>query len=256
MAERRFSIGEYIFRIGDPADGVYRVISGEVRVERNGHRIGLHGPGDILGDSGFLVADDREDDAIAAGPVAVEFLSRNVFIERLTRSPHLLGPLIGPLFDFEDVSAFDPLDGADTAIEPHGPESGGYATVRGADLRVLLVADSDTTRAMLGQPEVLVEELPYRVGRQADGEGKATFSDVNLILSDRRPFNVSRRHFAIEDDHGVVSIRDFGSYHGTTVNGIRLGGENQPRSMQLTPGENELIVGRPESPIRFRVIVG
>jgi hypothetical protein len=50
-------------------------------------------------------------------------------------------------------------------------------------------------------------------------------------------------------------IRDFGSYHGTTVNGMTLGGEGRPRTAPLMTRESELIAGKPESPFRFRIVV-
>ena len=92
------------------------------------------------------------------------------------------------------------------------------------------------------------------VGR-AGGEGKDTYTDVDLALEDRRPFNLSRRHFSIEEEDGALIIRDFGSYHGTTVNGTTLGGEGRPRTAPLMTGESELITGKPDSPFRFRIVV-
>ena len=37
MTDRQFSDGEYIFRVGDPADGVFRIESGEVRLQGGGN---------------------------------------------------------------------------------------------------------------------------------------------------------------------------------------------------------------------------
>ena len=56
-------------------------------------------------------------------------------------------------------------------------------------------------------------------------------------------------------EDGALIIRDFGSYHGTTVNGTTLGGEGRPRTAPLMTGESELITGEPDSPFRFRIVV-
>lgn len=51
-------------------------------------------------------------------------------------------------------------------------------------------------------------------------------------------------------------MRDHGSYHGTTVNGMSLGGEGRPHTAPLKTGVNELVAGKPHSPFRFRIFVG
>ena len=97
--------------------------------------------------------------------------------------------------------------------------------------------------------------LPFRVGRlPVPGEAEPT--EVNdLRLSDTRPFNVSRDHFAIERVSDGVQVRDRGSYLGTIVNGIPVGGHRHVATVPLTVGENEVVAGGPKSPFRFRVIV-
>jgi CRP-like cAMP-binding protein len=83
MAERRFSNDEYIFKAGDPADGVFRIRAGKIRLSRDG-RSGLPGgerraPGEIFGDDGFLTGDARDSDARAVDDVSVDFLRRTNF---------------------------------------------------------------------------------------------------------------------------------------------------------------------------------
>ncbi|MGB0632931.1 MAG: FHA domain-containing protein, partial [Alphaproteobacteria bacterium] len=73
---------------------------------------------------------------------------------------------------------------------------------------------------------------------------------------DKRPFNLSRRHFAIEQLNGALIVRDCGSYHGTTLNGMILGGQDRPQTAPLMTGESELVAGKPDSPFRFCIIVG
>ena len=44
MSDRQFSNGELIYRMGDPADGVYRVRSGGVRLQWGGDTAQLETP--------------------------------------------------------------------------------------------------------------------------------------------------------------------------------------------------------------------
>jgi FHA domain-containing protein len=97
--------------------------------------------------------------------------------------------------------------------------------------------------------------LPFRVGRLPVA-GEAQPLEVNdLQLSDTRPFHVSRDHFAIERGPDGVQVRDRGSYVGTIVNGVQIGGHRHVATVPLAVGENEVVAGSPKSPFRFRVVV-
>ncbi len=100
-----------------------------------------------------------------------------------------------------------------------------------------------------------LDRLPFRVGRLPVA-GEAQPREVNdLHLSDARPFNVSRSHFAIEYIPDGVQVRDRGSCLGTIVNGVPVGGHRHVATVPLSVGENEVVAGGPKSPFRFRVVV-
>jgi len=97
--------------------------------------------------------------------------------------------------------------------------------------------------------------LPFRVGR-IPVAGEAQPLEVNdLQLSDTEPFHVSRDHFAIERGPDGVQVRDRGSYVGTIVNKVQVGGDRHVATVPLAVGENEVVAGSPRSPFRFRVVV-
>lgn len=253
MVERSFSDGQYFFRAGDAADGVYRVRSGAVRIER---RLAAGPPvtvmlraGEIFGETGFLTGDARDGDAVAVGDGSVDVLRRNEFLALLTGHPDLIAPLFGRVFALADPSA---APSAAPSATPSAPEPA--AAVRAVG-RIRMVPDGRRVRAIVGADEIAIDRLPFRIGRTPDGEGRTTYVDVDLALDDRRPFNLSRRHFAIEDEGDGLVVRDFGSYHGTTVNGLTIGGQGRPKTAPLRTGESELIAGKPDSPFRFRIIV-
>jgi len=50
-------------------------------------------------------------------------------------------------------------------------------------------------------------------------------------------------------------VRDRGSYVGTIVNSLRVGGDRHVGTVPLAVGENEVVAGSPSSPFRFRVVV-
>jgi len=103
--------------------------------------------------------------------------------------------------------------------------------------------------------DLRLTHLPFRVGRRPVA-GEAQPIEMNdLQLSDTMPFNVSRDHFAIERVPDGVQVRDRGSHVGTIVNGVRIGGHHHVATAPLAVGENEVVVGSPMSPFRFRVVV-
>ena len=252
MTERQFSDGALIYRQGDPADGVYRVRSGSVRLRRvSGDKAELAhlGADSVFGEDGFLTGETRETDAVAVGDVQVEFLRRNEFLAILSVQPHLLSPIFEPVFNLvrpvtESVTQAATESATAPAVAP---------APRSPDIRLLL--DGRRLRSALGVEEIAVNELPFKIGRSPSGEGKDTYDDVNLAIDDARPFNLSRRHFSIEKENGALIVRDCGSYHGTTLNGQILGGEGRPLSAPLMSGESELVAGRSDSPFRFRILV-
>jgi hypothetical protein len=264
VVERRYKDGETIFRTGEAADGVYRVRSGCVRLDRAGgaSRITLRA-GEIFGESGFLTGAERDWSAVAVGDVTVDFLRRNEFLALLTDSPELIAPLFGSVFarieeavtaaGAPDPAAYAPSgNGSDAADDP----AEGAAASSGLPIgRVRMIPDGKRVRSILGRDEIVVDRFPFSIGRTPDGEGKTTYTDVSLSIDDRRPYNLSRRHFAIDEDRGALIVRDFGSYHGTTVNGLALGGEGKPKTAPLRTGESSLVAGKPDSPFRFRIIV-
>tara|TARA_R110002126_G_scaffold65068_2_gene166123 strand:+ start:3315 stop:4088 length:774 start_codon:yes stop_codon:yes gene_type:complete len=256
MTDRQFSDGEYIFRVGDPADGVFRIESGEVRLQGGGNGGGsaaVCGGGDVFGGDGLLTGDTRTTDAVAVGPVTVAYLRRNEFLAILTLQPTLLSPVFAPVFDLvaDSMNGMARVNGG--AAPDSWPAAPAAATTGGAGVR--LFVDSKRLRSALGTDEIEIPDLPFRIGRTASGEGKDTYTDINLALPDSRPFNLSRRHFSIEEEDGALVVRDFGSYHGTTVNGLTLGGEGRPRTAPLMTGESVLVAGKPNSPFRFRILV-
>ena len=255
MTGRQYSDGEYIYRAGDPADGVYRVRTGQVTVKRSGATSVL-GPGEYFGEAGFLTGDNRSADVIAHSAVTVDFLRRNEFLAILSLNPSLVAPLISGVFDLVDRTLqaeqpAQPLEdvSAETAVNGSAAES----TV--PEGTIVMIPDGKRVQALVGSEEVRIERRPFRIGRAANGEGKDTYFDIDLALDDKRPFNLSRRHFSIELIDGSLIVRDCGSYHGTTLNGMILGGQDRPQTAPLLTGESELVAGKPDSPFRFRIIV-
>ena len=120
---------------------------------------------------------------------------------------------------------------------------------------VVLFGLTPAAAVFLPAPALRLARLPFRVGR-IPVAGEAQPLEVNdLQLSDTKPFHVSRNHFAIERGPDGVQVRDRGSYLGTIVNSLQIGGDQHVGTVPLAVGENEVVAGSPKSPFRFRVVV-
>jgi FHA domain-containing protein len=112
-----------------------------------------------------------------------------------------------------------------------------------------------TPAAAVAARALRLAHLPFRVGRLPVAGEAQPIEGNDLQLSDTKPFNVSRNHFAIERGPDGVQVRDCGSYVGTIVNGVQIGGHRHIATGRLAVGENEVVAGGPRSPFRFRVVV-
>jgi CRP/FNR family cyclic AMP-dependent transcriptional regulator len=96
---RRLVPGEVLFEKGDPADALYGVRRGTIRIEtgaEGGERLILNvlGPGDLFGEIALLDGQPRTADAMAAEPCELFLLRRNDFLSFIEREPRIAIRLI------------------------------------------------------------------------------------------------------------------------------------------------------------------
>ena len=103
----------------------------------------------------------------------------------------------------------------------------------------------------IGKDLITIDRFPFLVGRQSSRTSEAMDPPVSLAVSDNQPFQLSRRHFMINQDEDGIIVRDCGSHNGTIVNGVLLGGSSIGSRAVLVSGENEIIAGTLISPFQF-----
>lgn len=93
---RRLRSGQYLWRVGDPENGLAFVVEGLLRIGMpgsDGEEITLHvvGPGECMGEPGiYAAAADRRTDARAAGPALVATIASASVRAALERSPEAM----------------------------------------------------------------------------------------------------------------------------------------------------------------------
>src|SRR6476661_5989026 len=247
MNRARFAEGQDLFKEGDPADSVFRLLSGAVDILRDldGDPIllGTIGAGQFIGEMGVVENRPRSATARAASEVEVEILTPTEFLDQIAGSPRAARELIQRLSQ-RLCEADDRIVNDERRSRP------AHETRKDADSQTAvelvnnayLAAKTPWLQRQLHAPLGL-GELPFTVGRgPVAGEGPPQLQP-DLKLDDTVPFRLSRNHFMIERRDGSYYVRDLRSTLGTIVNGQPIGEHFRHDDAPLRVGENEVIAG-------------
>jgi hypothetical protein len=259
MNRAHFAEGQVLFREGDPADSVFRLLSGAVDILRELHGdpilLGTIGAGQFIGEMGVVENRPRNATARAASEVDVEILTPTEFFDQITGSPRAVRELIQRLSRR--------LREADDRIVNDERRSGrAQGTRKDADSQTAvesvnnayLTAKNPWLRTQFHAPLGL-GDLPFVVGRGPVAREGLPPLQPDLKLDDTAPFRLSRNHFMIEKRDGNYFVRDLRSTLGTIVNGEPIGDHFRGDEAPLRAGENEVIAGGVNSPFVFSVSI-
>jgi hypothetical protein len=247
MQEILFADSEQIYRVGDRADAIFSVLSGFVILRRpdpgGASREQLLGPGGVFGAADVLAGTVRTATALAHGEaVVLAHLPEsvlNTMIDRPEAADAMVAALLTTLIraNFTDKEELPSI----------GPNA------------VRLIPLEQTLIDQMGDRPLTIDRFPFFIGRKSANKDAYIDGAIDgpeaLILQDRRPFRLSRRHFSIEREDDRYIVCDHRSFHGTIVNGVALSANGGGLKRPLDPGENEIIAGDAESPFRFACIV-
>ena len=214
MGEVRFGPGEVVFHEGDPSRTVLLIEEGEVEVAKAAGAgevlLGTVGPGEFVGEMGVIEGRPRNATVRARGLVRGEMLERRLFLERVSRDPRLA---FGALLRLsERLHAADERL-ADAAA--HSPEET-HATAPAdavsavADDRLVLIAASEALAGRMPAEGVVIDRLPFVVGRWVAAGERWPGGAVQFELEDTSPYRLSRRHFAVVAGVEVASLANSG----------------------------------------------
>jgi CRP/FNR family transcriptional regulator, cyclic AMP receptor protein len=259
MTRTHFAEGQILFREGDPADGVFRLISGTVDVlrELDGDPIllGTVGAGQFIGEMGVVENRPRSATVRAASEVEVEFLTPTEFVDEIAGSPRTARELIQRLSqrlrEADDRIVND--EGRSGRAQGNRKNANDQAAVLSLN-NAYLAAKSPWLQRCFHTP-VELGDLPFVVGRRPGAGEAPPLWQPDLLLDDTAPFRLSRDHFIIEKRDGRYHVRDLCSTLGTIVNGEPIGDHFRTDDAPLRAGENEVIAGGVGSPFAFSVFV-
>jgi CRP/FNR family transcriptional regulator, cyclic AMP receptor protein len=259
MNRAQFAEGQVLFREGDLADSVFRLICGAVNILRDLDDdpilLGTIDAGQFIGEMGVVENRPRNATARAASEVEVEIFTPVEFLDQITGSPRAVRELIQRLSRR--------LREADDRIVNDERRSGrAQGTRKDADSQTAvepvnnayLAAKSPWLRTQFPGPLGL-SDLPFVVGRGPLARQGLPLLQPDLKLHDTAPFRLSRNHFMIEKRDQNYYVRDLRSTLGTIVNGEPIGDHFRGDEALLRAGENEVIAGGVNSPFVFSVFI-
>lgn len=258
MMEKRYKSGEVVFLEGDESDVVYRVLEGEAEVlKENEGQVVLLGnltSGDFAGEMGVLVGRPRSATVRASRGLVVQVITREQFLAHISQDNVAALRLLTRMAERLRASnaAFTEVATTGSATKPKAELTTQAAT---SPQLLKIFADSPRLGAHLPSEGLVVEHLPFAIGRTPSGQENSPAVNVALPLNDSQPYRLSRAHFCVDQHDGEVLIRDLGSKLGTHVNGVAIGLDFDRDSERLVHGENSVIAGGTNSGFAFRVIV-
>lgn len=245
MEQLELADGATVFRPGERSSHAYRVESGAVQILIGEPSAVLtqYGPGETFGEIGMLEGRLRRYGARAAGATRLTRLSSEEWSAACLANPETVLVYLRALF-----RRVREIDERLLRLPPDAEP------LRAGATRLRLVPASPEAEKALPGGELRIRTFPFRIGRASTG-AESDQNPPDLILNDRAPHNVSRRHLSLEVVAGRVVAADLGSALGTQVNGVRVGGHHKESEVNLQPGRNEVVLGSSRSQHRFLLFV-
>ena len=268
MRRKSFTKGEVIFREGEEGNEAFRILEGRIEISIHvtgqgdvplGHLV----PGDIFGEMALLDDKPRSATARALEPTRLHAMNVEEFNDLFLSDPSALSPFLSSFFErlrnTNELLRRELENRKVTPKEVHqlleqGGAAGSHESLHPLPKITLTPTSKETQKA--GAPErLLLDRLPFRIGRRQAGEGADILSANDLALRDQYPYQISRNHCAIERMGSELVVRDRGSTLGTILNGQSMGTESEHMALPLQPGANKLTLGGEDSTFQFNVQV-
>ena len=262
MRTDKFQASKLIFSEGDQGDEAYRVAEGsvEISIQRDGQKLVLAilGAGETFGEMAMIERRPRSASVRTLEPTMIEVISRQDFQQMLDEGGEQIVPYLTMIFDRLRVTnerllmALSQLNELQPAVKHRHQDIFGS---RRSSAIVQIEADSEEMCQQTQLKKRCLRFFPFHFGRRAQLAGVEAFVQNQLLIADRSPFRVSRKHCIIDTSGDAVFIEDKTSQLGTIVNGIPIGGKSLETRVKLIRGANTLVLGGQDSQVRFRIVV-
>jgi len=262
IRKANFAEGELIFQQGDKSDDIYIIKSGKVECIKKPEKgkefvLEVLTSGDVFGELGIILARKRDFTARAKSKVELEVINPRLFSTLLDADMNDIIPPIVQSYakrirEYEslitELRAEKGLDEADEEIYYEEDESGESKAYLEAVTKRSLIA-------LHGEQRIEITKFPFRVGRYSRRRSDALFHKNELYLHDKYPFNISRSHFSILHKKDGYYFQDYGSWHGSEINGEKIIDPGKKNRIPLKKGENLIQLGNKDADLIFKIVI-
>ncbi|MEX2617657.1 MAG: cyclic nucleotide-binding domain-containing protein [Alphaproteobacteria bacterium] len=249
MKEVPYPAGTVIYREGDASNAAFVIVDGEVAVERAAGEstipLAVLRAGQIFGEVGIIRNRARSTTTRARTDTTLIVITREdfdaAFGDKDPMALNILRMLCERLSDVTQRVYEGEIHAAGAAVS--------------AISEIKLLPGTPAVESQIGRDGIVIDCLPFRVGRRAIAGEPASKTPAELLLLTTKPFEMAPMHFVIEDVQGRLNLRDLGSVLGTLVNGTRVAPFEASDSAPLKLGMNQILVGGLDSSIAFNLVI-
>jgi CRP-like cAMP-binding protein len=196
MKERRFGRNQVLFRQGDPADSLYLVVSGRMRISAADHLgrekvLAFAGSGEVVGEMGLLSGEPRSATAVASTEARLLQLRKSEFDSLIANNLDLMRDLARAVVRRREATQQRALEEAAAGEnDPRGlvttlfSPRGGAGTSTIANSLAVALAQRAPDRVVLMDLHVLFGHIPLLLN-VAPRTALAAISPTSLRLLDR-----------------------------------------------------------------------
>lgn len=262
MRTEEFPPGKLVFAEGSSGREAYRILSGrvEISIQEEGRTLVLAtlGENEIFGEMAMVENRPRSASARVLEATSVEVIEREDFQEILSSGEELVVPYLMTIFDrlritndrlLVALNQLDELTPTSTKRRREVFTSDDYS------IRVSVKPASEEMRRQTALQGCVVRNYPFHFGRRGELAGSESTTSNQLLVADRSPYCVSRKHCVLGSNADGVFIEDHTSKLGTVVNGIEIGANSRETRVRLSVGENTLVLGGADSQVSFILTV-
>ena len=267
---RNYAPGEIIIKEGDTTDDFFIILSGKAEIiKKNPYSqevsLGILEPGEVFGELGIILGLPRQATVRAKTNLEVEVISPRLFSSYFSFDKEIgdrMRALIQTMAERIRENG-NRLAMLETKV---AEQSSSDAEIQNGKVKkIRLVAVSEPAlKALNGMQGIDIVKFPFRVGRYSKRSSDRLFHRNDLYLYDKKPYIISRSHFAIYRVGDKFYFQDSSSQNGCIVNGKKVHGvRKQIRSVTkriekkvlLKKGENDVYLGEVKDDIHFKIII-
>ncbi len=246
MQTYEVAAGDVLFREGDKGEFACVIRKGRVQILKSTKQgeveLAILEEGEVFGEMAlFEPKDTRSATARALDDLIVDVIGEDEMHALIRQSPQMLQPFVSAL-----VTRL-------REINIRLAEKERATMILGRQINSFTITAKNAIEGLVDTAQITIADLPFTVGGYNKDE-KRPYREAMEIPCPPQNMNVSFLHCAIERHEDGIYVVDKGSRFQTHVNGRSIGRGEASTKALLTPGENQVILGKREASMELEIV--